>query len=482
MSFLKKLTGSESHLSTSRSFTLRLLVIGFLILIFFFPTYLVQGLIYERAGRQSAAVREVSSKWGESQTVAGPLLVVPYYPPGAVAKYKDKGPLDPGPLHQAYFVPAQLKINGNVRSQVRARGIYQVTLYEGELELGGHFSAPDLAAVNLTSDKILWDRAYLVVGGLDLGGLKSQIVGSWDGGAIQFGGGLPSKLFTAAVSAPVRLAPESGKHQFTLTLNLRGSGNLFFVPVGKATSVKLASDWASPSFDGAFLPTTHTVTANGFTAEWQIFDLNRGLPDSWTDPQTAAFSSAISPGPYVALPPYPPFGSPGGPGALPSELGEFGVKFYLPVDIYQKTTRSAKYALAVIGLVFLIFFLIEATANRRVNPLQYILIGLALCIFYTLLLSLSEYIAFGEAYLIASAAIVGMVGLFTKSILKSWRLGLMAASLLVVLYGFVYLLLQSKDYTLLVGSIGLFIMLAIIMYFSRYVNWYGEGPAETNNL
>ena len=470
MIVFEKLAEKRQTMPSGRLLAIRLFVIGFLMIVFLFPIHLVQNLINERSERQASAIQEVSSKWGGSQTIAGPILVVPYYPYGPAAAYK--GVIDPANLKQAYFVPESLKITGDIKSQIRSRGIYQVPLYDGDIDVQGSFVLPELSAIALTADKMLWNQAYVAMGGLDLGGLNSQIIINWNGSQKKFVAGDKSKLFPPEVTAPVSMPGDAvGKSiPFSFKLALRGSGNLFFVPVGKETNVAVRSDWPSPSFDGAFLPTKHEVEKTGFTAEWKVLDLNRNLPAAWTDGAAVSFASAIFTGKTHAASDEYNY-------QLANKqynLGEFGVRFFLPVDIYQKTTRSAKYALAVIGLVFLIYFLVEAAARRRVNPLQYILVGLALCIFYTLLLSLSEYIAFGLAYLLASAAVVGMIGLFTKSILKSWQLGIITAAILVFLYGFIFLLLQSKDYTLLIGSIGLFIILGVIMYFSRYINWYGE--------
>lgn len=459
---------------SGKFFAIRLLVIGFLMIIFLFPVHLVQGLIVDRNQRQDSAVKEVSSKWGDPQAVVGPILVVPYYLYGAIPKVGAY--IDVAKMRLAYFVPETLKINGDIKSQIRTRGIYQVPLYEADLKVTGKFGVLDLAAAGLSSQQMFWDKAYVAVGGLDLSGLKSQLSINWNGRENKFTAGSKSKLFSSEIVASVALAAgaEVGSHTFSLTIPMRGSQNLFFIPVGKSTEAKLASDWPSPSFDGAFLPTNHEISSNGFTASWQVFELNRNLPNSWTEASQVGFSQAISNVASNQAGSYDAADSQYKNYSEAYNLGEFGVRFFRPVDVYHKSTRAAKYAMAVIGLVFMIYFLVEAAARRRVNPLQYILVGLALCIFYTLLLSLSEYIAFGLAYLIASAAVVGMIGLFTKSILQSWRLGIVTALVLVFLYGFIFILLQSKDYTLLIGSIGLFIILGVIMYFSRYINWYGE--------
>jgi len=238
--------------------------------------------------------------------------------------------------------------------------------------------------------------------------------------------------------------PATGlSNTFSLELNLNGSQGLNFIPLGRETNVNLASNWASPSFKGVFLPDSREVTDNGFKADWKVLHLNRNYPQEWA-------------------------------GNAPSSVGEsaFGVELLIPVDEYQKSMRSIKYAIMLIALTFLIFFFVEVLNSRRIHPIQYILVGLALCIFYLLLLSISEHLNFNKAYIISSIATILLITAYTKTVFKSNRLTSLQSLVLVILYGFMYLLIQLEDYAILIGSIGLFIVLAIVMYISRKIDWY----------
>jgi inner membrane protein len=413
---------------SNQSVSFKLIVIGVLILIFIPVSVMVQALISERADRQSETVQEVSDKWGAEQTIIGPVLTVPYATTGF-----------------AYFMPESLDVKGNIVSEIRSRGIYDVPLYTASLNFSGNFSNPDFASLGIHPNDMHWDKAFVSFQVPDFKGITDKITLTWDDKESEMSTGKNNKLFTSELGTNVGLDPAVPKeHSFSFDLNLRGSNTLNFLPVGKVTTVNLSSDWPYPSFDGNFLPLEHNITDSGFTAKWSILELNRTFPQSWTNAN------------YISI----------------GENDDFGVNLFMPVDVYQKTTRSAKYAIAVIALVFLVVFLVEVISKRRIHPMQYLLIGIALIIFYTLLLSLAEQISFANAYLISSIAIILMVTGFSKSVMKSSKLALSSGAVLALLYGFVYALLQMQDFALLFGSVGLFVILAAVMYVTRNVDWY----------
>jgi inner membrane protein len=218
--------------------------------------------------------------------------------------------------------------------------------------------------------------------------------------------------------------------------------DLNFVPMGKNTEVNVSSSWSNPSFIGNFLPAEREVQENGFTASWSVNHFNREFPQEWENQQYDVFKD------------------------------KFGVKFFIPADEYQQTMRSSKYGLLIIILTFVSFFLVEVFSGKAIHPIQYLLIGLALIIFYSLLLSLSEYILFQYSYLIAGSLVIGLITLYTKSIYKNRNIVLSISAMLISFYGFVYVLLQLQDYSLLLGNIALFLILAAIMFFTRKVNWF----------
>lgn len=228
-----------------------------------------------------------------------------------------------------------------------------------------------------------------------------------------------------------------------MKLNIRGSRDVSFLPVGRKTSVQLSSGWGSPSFNGLFLPKKRVIDKDGFRAQWELFDYNREFPQQWKEDKWDLYHS------------------------------KFGLELFVPVDEYQQTTRSVKYAILFISLTFLAFFLlIEMFNKRRVHPIQYLLVGFSLSMFYLLLISLSEHLTFDIAYLISGICITGLTTFYTKSVSKKCSLTIIMGSIFAGLYGFLYIILRLEDYSLLVGTIGLFIILAAVMVFTRKIDWY----------
>ena len=239
----------------------------------------------------------------------------------------------------------------------------------------------------------------------------------------------------------------SKAYAFSIPLKLNGSGYLKFEPVGKETTVALESGWSSPSFEGDFLPDQREIRPEGFSASWKVLDLNRNYPQQW---KGAEYS----------------FGTGNHPSA------HFGVRLVQTVDEYAKTERSSKYAILVIGLTFLIYFFYETLRRFHIHPFQYLLVGLALSVFYLLLLSLSEHLGFNTAYAVATAATIGLITVYSAGVFKNLRMTVQLTLLLGLIYGFIFIVLQLEDYALLTGSIGIFAALAAVMYYSRNVDWY----------
>lgn len=424
-----------------RSVTIRLLSITFLVLILMIPKSMIKDLINEREWTRNSAVTEVSSKWGESQTITGPIVTVPY-----LRYFKTDSGKVVKTTEYAHFLPETLHVQGEVLPERRHRGIYEIVVYNSNLKISGNFFSPDFSEWNISRNNILWDDAFISLGIPDMRGIQDPVNVQWNDGSFPFNPGIETTDVISSgmsVRVPVR-QPDSARinYRFSLDLNLNGSGDLNFVPLGRETTVQLTSNWSNPSFDGNFLPDTNNVTDDGFEAEWKVLHLNRNYPQQWRGAAHHTYDS------------------------------QFGVRLLLPVDQYQKSTRTAKYAIMIIALTFLIFFFIEIMNAKRIHPIQYILVGLALCIFYALLLSLSEHISFNLAYIAAGVAVIGLITVYAQSMFKSIKLTAVLSGVLVILYGFVFTLLQLQDYALLMGSIGLFIVLAAVMWLSRKIDWY----------
>ena len=419
------------------SITIKLILMLVVILLLLIPSSMIASLVNERNQRQNAATAEISQKWAHDQVVTGPMLIVPFK-----ETHVTQDDRVAETTRYAYFLPDELGIRGSVTTQTRYRGIYEAVVYTTDLAVSGVFAAPDFSDWNIDASAILWDEASLAVGIRDMRGINDNVTLSWRESAIDFEAGVEAQgVIKAGMSAPVTVG-EAERYAFRFDISLNGSRSLRFVPVGKESTVRLTSSWSAPSFDGAFLPHERTIEEDGFTASWRVLNLNRSFPQAWRDETSGLGASA------------------------------FGVTLLIPVDHYRKSSRAAKYAILVITLTFLAFFLTEILCRKRAHPFQYILIGLALCLFYALLLSLSEHISFNLAYAMAAAATIGAVALYVRSVFKTRMLSLMTGGVLVVLYGFVYMLLQMEDHALLVGSIGMFVALGLTMFLSRNINWF----------
>lgn len=400
------------------------------------PNSMIRDIIRERQFTSEEAIREVSAKWGDRQTVAGPVISVPY-----LTFKEDKDGKKTYYKHWSHFLPDDLYISANVESSERERSIYKVVVYNSKMTISGTFQKPDPAVLSVLPEHFLPNEAIISMGIPDMRGIGEKVKLTFGDTIAEFGPGIAtSDVFKEGISVRMPLT-DLEEIDFSIDLNLRGSQSLCFIPLGRATSVDLKSDWPHPSFNGNFLP-DHDITENGFDASWKVLDLNRNFPQNWKGPRSGMYDS------------------------------EFGFDLFMPNDHYQQSMRSAKYAIMFISLTFMVFFFMETINKKRIHPIQYILVGLALSIFFVLILSLSEFIGFNAAYGVGALATTLLITIYSSSILTSGKLTAFLFGLLAVMYGFIYTILQLEDTALLVGSIGLFIILATVMIWSRKVDWY----------
>ena len=429
-------------------------VIIILIALLLLPAHTIENMVIERQFRQLEAHNEISSKWGEDQTLTGPILTIPY--DVEIEKEGDKADDSRVVRYSGFvhFLPDQLNISGDVNKaqQDLHRGMYDIVVYNSDLRVTGEFHDLPLHQYRDDNLKLHLDRAFVSLGISDLKGLEDQIVLDWNGNSSQFNSGTLSKdVVSAGMHCPVTMSTEeTSSYTFSLEMNLKGSEFLYFVPVGKTTDVQLSSNWTNPSFNGAFIPDERNVSEDGFTAKWNVLHLNRNYPQSWKGKSYEVANSA------------------------------FGVNLILGVDVYQKTIRVVKYALLFVTLTFLLFFFVEILNKVFIHPIQYGLVGIALVVFFTLLLSFSEHIRFNQAYLISTLLTIGLISAYVRSILKSNNLALLLSGILSTLYAFIFIIIQMQDFTLLFGSLGIFIILALTMFFSRKIDWYGIGHERLN--
>lgn len=421
----------------------KLATIGFLSLLLLIPAAFILDLIREREQRRTDAIAEVSAIWGNSQTLAGPFLTIPYYTTEETKEGKTTS------IHYAYFLPDQLNITGKIVPEVRKRGIFKVVTYKSLLHFSGTFNKPLLKDLVKRSD-FTTDQAFIEIGIPDMRGLKKNIQIAWDDTLLTVIPGLKTNdINETGVHGTITLA-DKDSYTFSFDMDLNGSYSMNFVPLGKETRISITSPWPSPSFKGAFIPEKSKIDKNGFSADWSVLQLNRTFPQQWVGDEYSVNSSS------------------------------FGVELITPVDAYQKSERSAKYAILFIGLTFLVFFFSEIMTKTRIHIVNYLLSGFALCVFYSLLVSLAEHIPFNLAYLIAGSTIITMIGVFSKALYQSKRVMLTIISSLTALYLYLFVILQLNDYSLLFGNIGLVVILGVVMYFSRKIDWYGTGKNSIN--
>ncbi len=418
-----------------------IIIIGLLLLI---PTSMIKGLIRERENTQQRAIYEVSSKWGEEQTLTGPFITVPYN--RYIKQYSKKDSVDKIIKVKDYihFLPSNLMVSGEINPERRYRGIYEIVVYNSVLNISGTFDKLNFADFDIPFQDIQFDKATLSLGISDLRGIEKQVTLKWNNDMFSFNPGtVTNNVIESGINTSIIVNnSDSSSYQFSLKLDLKGSQKLYFVPVGEITDVKITSEWNNPSFNGAFLPDTRTVNESGFDANWNILHLNRNYPQKWT-------------------------------GSINNiNVSAFGIDLLLPVDSYQKSMRSIKYALLFICFTFIVFFFVEVLRKVFIHPVQYILVGIALVVFYTLLLSISEHLSYNFAFIISAISTLLLIIGYVKAILKSNQLTLLIGGILTILYTFIFVIIQLQDYALLIGSSGIFIMLGLVMYFSRKIDWY----------
>ena len=420
------------------SISARLIIIGFLVMLLLIPSFMIRSLIRERQDRRDDAISEVSEKWGQTQTITGPILSIPY------TKYftTEDNETSTKTMY-THILPDFLEINGTIHPEVRNRGIYEVVLYNSELHFNGKVLIPDLGDLKIPTKDIIWKNAFISVGITDMKGIEELITFEIDDNDYLANSGIETNdVIISGVSKIINNIKPNHDFEFSFNLNINGSNGLTLTPVGKETNVTISSDWISPSFIGHFIPTDHEINENGFTANWKVLHSNRNFPQKWVGSKHKI------------------------------EEFSFGVDLLIPVDEYQKNMRTAKYAFMFISLTFLSFFMIELLNKKVIHPIQYLLIGFSLLVFYSLLLSISEHISFKYAYLISSIATIALISTYTISVLKSRLQTSIIFSILVLLYVYLFIVIQLQDFALLIGSIGLFVILSLVMFLTRKIDWF----------
>lgn len=461
----------------SNSTVLKLFVIFFLSLILLIPLALISDLIEERKNREQEVSDGITLNWGKDQVISSPVLAIPYRETIPLSAEKAEKSNLREELKWIFVLPKTSNIATDVTPQHLSRGIYNAVVYNSNITLEGSFDKISLEKLEIPHEQIDWKGSKLIFGIQDFKGLGKRPSLNWDGNELTFDPDFNNlKLFTQNLVCPVSLDPQKTDNRFKIKLNLKGSKSLNFLPLGDQTNIQAKGNWANPSFTGAFLPSKRNTETSNFSASWEIPSFSRKLPQQWTGDARSIyqFDNNLENGNEgnehkAAQTATTTLASANN---LLDNTDMITINFLPDINNYQKTTRVAKYGILVILLTFTSLLFTEVIKKKRIHIIQYILIGAAMVLFYTLLLALSEHIGFNLAYLTASVATVMLIGSFIKSITKDQKSALLLSSILALFYLFIYILMQLRDYSLVAGTIGIFIILAILMRVSTKINWY----------
>ncbi len=434
----------------------KVLLIGGLAVLLMLPLTLIHSLITERSQYRYQVENEIADSWSGRQTLIGPVLVLPYQVRRSEQVWNEQDKVYTTRMidgwYNQYVIPASLVIDIQTRTEDRSRGIYSVPVYTADIVLQGQFSGFALNRHRQEmSEVITAGRPYLVLSVTDLRGLGSSPDIDWQHEPVSFApgtqiSGLDSGLH---VKLPDINDPENFSADFNITLQLRGSQALQVAALGDQTITEMQSSWPHPRFFGHFLPGTRDISAAGFSARWDVSAFASNALDKLLSCVDGDCHGLLS--------------------------SAFGVDFIQPVDVYTQSERAVKYGILFIVLTFAAFFLIELMAGLRLHIVHYGLVGCALAMFYLLLLSLSEHVAFIWAYLIANLCCCALLGCYLSTVMRSAVRGWAYALSVSLLYWMLYAILRSEDFALLMGCVLLFAALAVIMLLTRKVDWHRIG-------
>jgi len=442
-----------SRTALASSTTFKLFVLGFLSLLLLIPLGLIYDLVQERAGLARQAEDRIAAGWGREQQVLLPLLRFEYF-----RDLVDKDGVVTRERRQRLLSPANAELTATLTVETRKLGIHALPIYTALLRIDGRF-LPSLAPTTLdAAESWTLQQLSVVFAPGDLTGLREirhfDVAGvdldlkptaeRWSLQSVDF---MPRDR--PVLAGGLALATASAESlPFSVELELAGARALDVIPNAAECPVAMTGDWPHPGFAGGALPRQREISATGFSADWRLMDLSTGIPAVINGADALAGWGAQA----------------------------VGVALVEPGGLYQQNERSAKYGILVLALTMAALFLTEVLVGVRLHPFHYALVGLALAVFYLLLLALSEHVGFVAAYLLAAGAVVAMVGGYSAAVLRGWGRGALSAGVLATLYGFLLVLIRAEELSLLLGAIGLALLLAGAMYLTRRLDWYSAGP------
>ena len=450
------------------SVSVKMAVVGFLIIVLLIPLSFVKNLVIERKELHQEVIKTIHKGWGEASILYGPIVKIPYKSYQKSTEIDEKTGkskiIKTENIDYAYFFPEKMDLDGTLQTEPKHKGIYTTSVYNVQSVLTGNFKCPDFNELDIAPQNILWNKAQILIQLSNIKGVKDALKINLNNTTYSFETEfsnnknrntymeisdneftnlytLVTKEINLKTLCDQAIVKKDEQLHFSMDYNSSGSERFEIIPIGSETTMHLKSNWKNTGFEGEYLPyNSDKITQNGFDARWKVLQMNR------------PFAQQFKYLPHL-------------------ENYAFGVNFIIPVDNYLQNERASKYGYLMISLTFLLFFLIQTMSKINIHPFQYLMVGLALVIFYTLLISISEHSDFTTAYVVASTAVIVLISLYSKSILKNLKFPLFIALSLSALYGFIFVIIQLENYALLVGSIGLFSILAAVMYSSRKIDW-----------
>lgn len=424
----------------------KLTMVGLVMFVVWLATMTVWIINDERQGRQESIASEVAGQWSRAQTIAGPVLTVPL----EVTRVTSEGERVQEE-RTLVISPETLAYATDISVSTLSKGIYDVPVYTTALDISGSFTLADTDEMATNNTKIRWDKAVLSVPISDARGINGEVQLDWNGEVVALKPGSDFKVLgSEGIRSGVVLGNTTQTYPFSLTMELKGSRELSFIPLGKTTKVSAQSAWTAPNFQGEFLPATREVGEQGFVATWDISSYAKNLPQAWLLESETVTTESL-------------------------QAKRFGVGLHQEVNFYTLVDRAVKYSILFISLTFLTFFMYEVLSGLRIHPMQYLLVGFGVALFYLLLLSFSEVVGFTTAYLVATTACTLLITLYCFSVLGAKLKALSIGILLIALYSYLYILLQLETLSLIFGSVLLFAVLSAVMFSTRNLDWYSLG-------
>lgn len=405
------------------------------------PLMMVRELINERADYRSEVVDAIEQSTSGSQKLAGPLIAIPITE--TLSRMENQKEVNYQRSWEYYWLPESLAVTGKQTVESRRVGIYSGQVWHNALQIKASFDPLRLAALRKTN--IVLGPPRLVVSVGDARGIGAIHAPEVNGNVLSVEPGLGISGDGAGIHMPMPALAEDNKPlEIAFSLDLNGTGEFSLVPIGRNSELQLTSNWPHPGFLGSFLPTQREVSAAGYRAHWQ---------SSWFANDMGSYFKDDMEIPWSRLP-------------------AFSADVMSLADQYQLTDRATKYAILLIGLTFMAFFVFESLTRRPLHPMQYLLVGLSLVLFYLVLLALSEHVGFTAAWLAASLSGAVMNGVYLQAVLRGWRNSLLFVAALLLLDGVMWFLLHSEDSALLLGTGVLVLALSVLMFLTRRVDWY----------